>query len=90
MKYETVANVVCGFICEDGLLLTTDDMSGYWNLLLHPDMYGIAAFELDNDLYYFRAMAFGFAPACMLGVHAPEARGTQAAAGRGLGPGIPH
>jgi hypothetical protein len=43
-------------------LVTTDDMSGYWNLLLYPDMYGIAACELDDELYYFRAMAFGFAP----------------------------
>ncbi len=39
-------------------------MLGYWNLLHHPDMHSIPVFELDDDLYYFRAMALSFAPVC--------------------------
>ncbi|GIL93327.1 hypothetical protein Vretimale_19753 [Volvox reticuliferus] len=63
VKYETIADV-CGFVQEGDWLFTTDDTSGYWNLLLHPSMYPIAAFELSGEIFYFRAMAFGFAPAC--------------------------
>ncbi|KXZ51461.1 hypothetical protein GPECTOR_12g424 [Gonium pectorale] len=63
VKYESIADV-CGFVMEGDWMITTDDTSGYWNLLLHESMYSITAFQLGEELFYWPAMAFGFAPAC--------------------------
>ena len=63
LKYESLADLP-GFLHKGDFMFTTDDKSGYWNLLLHPDMYRFAAFEWQGNWYYWLAMAFGFAPAC--------------------------
>ena len=63
LKYERVTDLAA-YVQKEDYLFTTDDKSGYWNLLLHPAMRTIAAFEWEGELYYWLAMAFGFAPAC--------------------------
>ena len=63
LKYESILDVR-GFVQKGDCLFTTDDKSGYWNLLLHPSMYRYVAFQWDNVTYYWPTLAFGLAPAC--------------------------
>lgn len=63
LKYERVTDVA-HYLQPTDFMFTTDDKSGYWNLLLHPSMYEYAAFEWHGKIYFWPALAFGFAPAC--------------------------